>query len=697
FLRYLIINKGNHLLDSVFIASWNDPDIGDANDDLNGSDSALGLAYTYNDSNGDVWYGSIVPAVGTIVLQGPMVYSPGDTAFMFGRSVPDYRNLPMTSFSKSYKAGAWGDPHSATAVFNAAQGLTHESYWNEKAGDPMINPVTGRVTKWAFTGKPWLNEGWLCEWPADLRHIPGTGPFTLVPGDSQEVVIALILSSGANATLAVPALMADVEWVRSTWKSGFVRRGAVATVREEALPVNSEDTGPFILQFRIQPNPGWELSAEQPQLYYQVREKIDSVSMVPVGMDRWLAIVPSFPEIVSTAEFRYWIRLTSSDGVSMSWPSGSPPNYAGFLFGPDTVVPVITGLPQLTNVHFLLPFARKVTVEVFDDRHGYYPPELHWQVGTQPVRTIRMIPDTTWYSYKDPKVEWTGVLKGEPEVVGDTIRYWVTARDSSRSRNIGRSTRNYFLAQTFEAIGDWENEKLKEWDLFTRGYLTTFNMDTFNIHWNKVVMTYAGDEADTMTYRRPLDLTRFNRGWITFNMMFLSSSPENRGWIEVSDDSLNWVALDSFINQDARGIISPRYTLDDFLQRSNVYVRFRIAPENGAISLVLDDVFLHSDSISIPRPEPPAPPLPERVRLHQNYPNPFNPMTTIRYELPEATPVRLAVYDLLGREVAVLVDQQQEPGIKEVVWNASQMASGIYFYRLTTDQVQITRKMVVLK
>ncbi|NOZ75604.1 MAG: T9SS type A sorting domain-containing protein [FCB group bacterium] len=81
----------------------------------------------------------------------------------------------------------------------------------------------------------------------------------------------------------------------------------------------------------------------------------------------------------------------------------------------------------------------------------------------------------------------------------------------------------------------------------------------------------------------------------------------------------------------------------------------------------------------------------------QNYPNPFNPVTTIRYELPEATRVRLAVYDLLGREVAILVDRQQEPGIKEVVWNASQMASGLYFYRLTTDRLQFTRKLVVLK
>jgi hypothetical protein len=96
--------------------------------------------------------------------------------------------------------------------------------------------------------------------------------------------------------------------------------------------------------------------------------------------------------------------------------------------------------------------------------------------------------------------------------------------------------------------------------------------------------------------------------------------------------------------------------------------------------------------------------LPDRFILHPNYPNPFNPVTTIRYELPELTHVRLAIYDLLGREVAVLVDQDQEPGVKTVTWDASRVASGIYFYQLTTsnsqltnNKSQLTRKLVVLK
>lgn len=89
--------------------------------------------------------------------------------------------------------------------------------------------------------------------------------------------------------------------------------------------------------------------------------------------------------------------------------------------------------------------------------------------------------------------------------------------------------------------------------------------------------------------------------------------------------------------------------------------------------------------------------IPTELTLHQNYPNPFNPVTTIRYELPEQTHIRLAVYNLLGREVVVLATGVQGPGIGEVHWNAAAQASGIYFYRLQTTRQMVTRKLVVLK
>jgi hypothetical protein len=90
--------------------------------------------------------------------------------------------------------------------------------------------------------------------------------------------------------------------------------------------------------------------------------------------------------------------------------------------------------------------------------------------------------------------------------------------------------------------------------------------------------------------------------------------------------------------------------------------------------------------------------LPSRVRLRNNYPNPFNPSTTPTYELPEATPVRLTVYDVLGRHVRTLVDKQIQPaGRHQVTFEARGLPSGMYLYRLETEARSISKVMMLAK
>jgi len=88
---------------------------------------------------------------------------------------------------------------------------------------------------------------------------------------------------------------------------------------------------------------------------------------------------------------------------------------------------------------------------------------------------------------------------------------------------------------------------------------------------------------------------------------------------------------------------------------------------------------------------------PERIVLYQNYPNPFNPSTTIKYELPKSSKVRLSVYDVLGRELSVLVNERREAGVHEVKFDGSNLASGVYFYRLRASDFIQTNRLVLLK
>ena len=93
--------------------------------------------------------------------------------------------------------------------------------------------------------------------------------------------------------------------------------------------------------------------------------------------------------------------------------------------------------------------------------------------------------------------------------------------------------------------------------------------------------------------------------------------------------------------------------------------------------------------------------LPETFILHQNFPNPFNPITTLSYDLPKDSEVRLAIFDMLGNEVSTLVRSNQKTGFKSVQWDATDsmgrpVSAGIYLYQIQAGEFVQTKKMVLL-
>ena len=125
----------------------------------------------------------------------------------------------------------------------------------------------------------------------------------------------------------------------------------------------------------------------------------------------------------------------------------------------------------------------------------------------------------------------------------------------------------------------------------------------------------------------------------------------------------------------------------------------------SAISLdniVLMDSEKRLNVIGLTTDDPITLPVPERFALYPNYPNPFNPTTTINFDLPIATKVVIRIYDVTGREIAILANRHMDAGQHSVVWNGENkrgraVASGVYFCRLQAGSLTQTKKMVMLR
>ncbi len=213
FKKYRIINKGNNVVDSMYFGYWSDPDLGDANDDYIGCDTILNLGYCYNadgedgDGAGNT-YGNQPPAVGYRLVQGPIIESLGtDSARFDGRWINGFKNTDMSSFTFQVNPpiGPVPDP-GANEWYNYLTG-------NVLDGTPFIDPNTGIATQFCLSGDPVVGIGWYegTGWPeglppGDRRMLMGFGAITFSPGDTQEVVIAIIMARGSDNIQSVAEL-----------------------------------------------------------------------------------------------------------------------------------------------------------------------------------------------------------------------------------------------------------------------------------------------------------------------------------------------------------------------------------------------------------------------------------------------------------------------------------------------------------
>ena len=213
FEKFKFINKGQNTLKDMIVGYWSDTDLGDANDDYTGCDTTLSLGYTYNGTASDAIYGSPPPAIGYDFFQGPIVQGTAtDSGKFLGTWRHGYKNLPMTAFafyingSAVYADPDLGLPQGSVQFYNYMQGLV----WD---GQPFIDPNTNEAVKYVLAGDPVAGTGWYegTGWsggpaPGDRRHFMASGPFDMAPGDTQEVVVGLVIAIGGDNIQSVAQL-----------------------------------------------------------------------------------------------------------------------------------------------------------------------------------------------------------------------------------------------------------------------------------------------------------------------------------------------------------------------------------------------------------------------------------------------------------------------------------------------------------
>ncbi|MEE9441999.1 MAG: dockerin type I domain-containing protein [candidate division Zixibacteria bacterium] len=186
YIQYKIFNKGENTINDCYISLWVDPDLGGAWDDLVGCDTTSNIFFCYNAGEDDEFYGNTVPALGFKVLAGPLVPSPGNQAVFDGKFLTDFKNLGMSAFQK-YIRGT--DPFNFIETYRYMQGLN-------KMGEPYI--YDGQPVKYMHSGDPVSGIGDLDSNEIDHRMMGTTGPITMLPGDSQYVLIKMAVGQGTD-------------------------------------------------------------------------------------------------------------------------------------------------------------------------------------------------------------------------------------------------------------------------------------------------------------------------------------------------------------------------------------------------------------------------------------------------------------------------------------------------------------------
>ena len=230
FYRYKLVYEGNEPLTDAYFGIWADPDLGNATDDFVGSDTTRGIGFVYNGEPVDADYGNQPPALGFDYFQGPLVDSDGRDNDNDGEIDEEDERLQMSKFVYyNNNETDQGNPVTAQDYYGYLQGI-----WRN--GEPITRGGTGIggsvETDFMFPGDPVTKSFWSEEdaseeagiqknTPADRRFLMSSGPFTINPGESQEIVYGIVWAQGADRLASVTAMRNADELAQNAFDENF--------------------------------------------------------------------------------------------------------------------------------------------------------------------------------------------------------------------------------------------------------------------------------------------------------------------------------------------------------------------------------------------------------------------------------------------------------------------------------------------
>ena len=282
---------------------------------------------------------------------------------------------------------------------------------------------------------------------------------------------------------------------------------------------------------------------------------------------------------------------------------------------------------------------------------------------------------------------------------GDTIDYRISVMDRAGNESLISSLISIVIPNTIEKARNGEFDLGKSnWELniFNSQANAIFEIDsTFYLtgkYSAKVNITQSSGTNWHIQLAQPLNI--FSNHKYIFQFKAKSSGPKNLGYMIQKATSPYTIYLSGAVNLSN----TAQLTSDSVNITSNDKVKISFTLGSSELETVwIDDVSISETSLGATDVKEDKNRLPSKFDLLQNYPNPFNPRTIISYQLPVSGNVVLKVYDVLGNEITTLVNEEKPVGYYETNWNASNLASGIYFYRLQAGSFNETKKMIYLK